>query len=127
MDLPHQRQRYREQISTNINEDDPLEAYDNFVQWTLKNYAENDPQSGLIQLLEEATLKFKDDPSYKTDLRYLKLWSLYARRVKNPASIYASLLSGGIGTTYSLLYEEYANVLEQSGQWVCSLSTHEYL
>jgi checkpoint serine/threonine-protein kinase len=122
MDLPHQRQRYREQISTDINEDDPLEAYDNFVQWTLKNYAENDPQSGLVQLLEEATQKFKDDPSYKTDLRYLKLWSLYARRVKNPASIYASLLSGGIGTTYSLLYEEYANVLEQSGQWVSSLS-----
>jgi checkpoint serine/threonine-protein kinase len=113
--LSRQRQQYRDRILSNVNEDDPLAVYDQFVQWTLKNYAENDPDSGLRELLEEATRKFKDDPSYKTDLRYLKLWSLYARKVESPATIYAFLLANEIGTNYSLLYEEYADVLEQAG------------
>jgi checkpoint serine/threonine-protein kinase len=113
--LSRQRQQFRDQISANVNEDDPLDAYDQFVQWTLQNYGEDDPESGLVDLLEDATRKFKDDSSYKTDLRYLKLWTLYARKVDDPATIYAFLLASGIGTTYSLLYEEYANTLEQSG------------
>ncbi|KXN84755.1 Checkpoint serine/threonine-protein kinase bub1 [Leucoagaricus sp. SymC.cos] len=114
-----QRQQFRKQLDTAIEEEeDPLAVYHQFVQWTIKNYGENDPKSGLIQLLEEATRKFKNDPSYKTDLRYLKLWTLYAKHCERHGalSIYKYLMTNEVGVSYSLLYEEYANALELEGR-----------
>jgi checkpoint serine/threonine-protein kinase len=104
------------------DEDDPLAAYHQFVQWTIKNYGENNPKSGLKDLLMEATSQFKDDQLYKTDLRYLKLWALYARQMDKAGAlaIYASLDALGIGTSYSALYEDYANLLEGDGRYVTS-------
>ena len=122
--LNRERQRLRAQISTALNEDDdPLAVYDQFVRWTIKNYGENDPESGLLELLDEATREFKDDGTYKTDLRYLKLWSLYARQVEPHAaiSVYAFLVANEIGTRYSVLYEEYASILEAEGRWAAAV------
>jgi checkpoint serine/threonine-protein kinase len=104
--------------------DDPLAAYHQFVQWTIKNYGESNPKSGLKDLLMEATLQFKDDPLYKADLRYLKLWALYARQVDkaDALAIYASLVANDIGTSYSALYEDYANLLEGGGRYVTTSS-----
>jgi checkpoint serine/threonine-protein kinase len=119
--LEHEKQDFRNKLSTAINdEDDPLAVYDQFVQWTLKTYGENDPNSGLTELLEQATREFKEDPLYKTDLRYLKLWSLYAKQVErsDAIAIYAYLVSNEIGTSYSVLYEEYATLLEEDGRCV---------
>lgn len=116
-----ERQIFRTQLETAVNEeDDPLAVYNQFVQWTIKNYGESDPDSGLLELLEQATREFKEDPVYKTDLRYLKLWSLYARQVERTAAIdiYADLLSNDIGISYSALYEEYAALLEADGRRV---------
>lgn len=114
-----ERQKYRVRLATALTEeDDPLAAYHQFVQWTIKNYGENNPRSGLKDLLKEATTQFKDDPLYKTDLRYLKLWALYARQGDRAGalSIYASLLASDIGTSYSALYEDYASLLESDGR-----------
>ncbi len=114
-----QRQQYRKQLDTALDEeDDPLSVYHQFVQWTIKNYAEDDKKSGLLELLEEATRKFKNDPLYKADLRYLKLWTLYAKRCERHGalSIYKYLMTSEIGASYSLLYEEYANALEMEGR-----------
>lgn len=119
-----ERQQHRAQLATALNEeDDPLAVYHTFVQWTIKNYGEDDPKSGLMELLEDATRQFKEDPVYKTDLRYLKLWSLYARQVdrEEAIEIYAYLLDRGIGISYSVLYEEYATLLEQDERCVRSL------
>lgn len=121
-----ERQNFRAQLETAINEeDDPLAVYNQFVQWTVKNYGENDPDSGLLELLEQVTREFKEDPVYKTDLRYLKLWSLYARQVERTAAIdiYADLLSNDIGISYSALYEEYAALLEADGRCVKEMFT----
>lgn len=120
--LELQKQEFRAKLASAINdEDDPLAVYDQFVQWTLKTYGENDPNSGLSELLEQATKEFKEDPLYKTDLRYLKLWSLHARQVDRCDAIatYAYLVSNDIGTSYSALYEEYATLLETDGR--CAL------
>lgn len=114
-----QRQQYRKQLDTALDEeDDPLAVYHQFVQWTIKSYGENDKKSGLLELLEEATRKFKNDPLYKADLRYLKLWTLYAKRCERHGalSIYKYLMTSEIGVSYSLLYEEYANALEMEGR-----------
>jgi checkpoint serine/threonine-protein kinase len=123
--LELQKQEFRNKIATASNdEDDPLAIYDQFVQWTLKTYGENNPNSGLPELLDQATREFKEDPLYKTDLRYLKLWSLYARQVERSSAmaIYAYLVSNEIGTSYSVLYEEYATLLEADGR--CAMHTY---
>ncbi|XP_006459521.1 hypothetical protein AGABI2DRAFT_201858 [Agaricus bisporus var. bisporus H97] len=113
------RQQYRKQLDTAlVKERDPLGVYHQFVQWTIKSYGETDKSSGLIQLLEEATRKFKDDPLYKADQRYLELWTLYAKHSgrHSALSVYKYLMINEIGISYSLLYEEYANALELEGR-----------
>ncbi|KII90027.1 hypothetical protein PLICRDRAFT_53147 [Plicaturopsis crispa FD-325 SS-3] len=116
-ELAKEKEYYREQISNLLeDDDDPLTPYDRFIQWTVKNYAKDDPESGLLELLEETTRKFKDDEGYKGDLRYLKLWLLYAQQVEKPSTVYAFLIENKIGLVFSLLYEEYADVLEKEGR-----------
>ncbi|KZT53512.1 hypothetical protein CALCODRAFT_486276 [Calocera cornea HHB12733] len=96
--------------------DDPLEPYVKFVKWTIDNYpAGQTAESGIIPLVERTARRFKDDPRYKSDLRYLKVWVAYATYVQDPIVIYQHLLANEIGTHYALLYEEYANALERTG------------
>ena len=118
-----ERQKYKSKLITALNEeDDPLAVYHQFVQWTIKNYGEADPNSGLVDLLKDATMQFKEDELYKTDLRYLKMWALYARQAKHRSEaigIYADLVASDIGTSYSALYEDYAGLLEGDGRYVC--------
>lgn len=119
--LQKQRQKYRKLAANALTEaDDPLAVYQEFIQWTLENYADRDPESGLVELLEEATRAFKTDPLVKNDVRYLKIWSLYAQQMDRPGAIgiYAYLVANDIGISYAALYEEYANLLEQDGRCV---------
>ncbi|KAG6879877.1 hypothetical protein C0992_010230 [Termitomyces sp. T32_za158] len=113
-----ERQNFKRKLAAAINEeDDPLSVYVEFVEWTMKNCGE-DPNSGLKELLVQATKAFMNDPIYKTDLRYLKLWTLYAGQVDraNAIDIYANLLASEIGTSFALLYEGYATLLEVEGR-----------
>lgn len=120
--LEQERAAYRASIAEALEEDeDPLAAYDDFIKWTLRTFSENDHTSGLIQLLEETTRKFKDDARYSGDLRYLKLWCTYAKMVEKPALVYAYLLKREIGSVYAQLWEEYALALEKEGRCVTRL------
>ncbi|THH33189.1 hypothetical protein EUX98_g969 [Antrodiella citrinella] len=116
--LDKTRDKYRSQVAISLQEDeDPLAAYVNFIQWTLDNYpGQLISRSGLLELLEETTRQFKDDDAYRGDLRYLKLWSSYASLVEDPAEVYAFLLRNGIGTVYAHVYEEYALALIAGGR-----------
>ncbi len=116
--------RQRSQIASEIDEaDDPLALYDRFVKWIFDEYPrEHLPSSGLIEQLEEATRRFKDDSSYKGDLRYLKLWTLYASLADKPSVVYKFILTNGIGTVYALLFEDYALTLERDGRCVHNLT-----
>jgi checkpoint serine/threonine-protein kinase len=115
--LEQERAEYRASIAEALDEDeDPLAAYDDFIKWTSRAFSENDPTSGLIQLLEEATRRFKDDERYNGDLRYLKLWCSYAKMVEKPSAVYAYLVKKEIGCVYGLLWEEYALALEKEGR-----------
>ncbi|KAI0058178.1 hypothetical protein BV25DRAFT_1811268 [Artomyces pyxidatus] len=108
----------RAQITAEIDEaDDPLALYDQFVKWTFDKYPQEYlASSGLLELVEEATRRYKDDSSYRSDLRYLKLWSLYASLVDKPVTVFKFVLAREIGTVYALLYEEYALTLERDGR-----------
>ncbi|KAF9223415.1 hypothetical protein BS17DRAFT_781831 [Gyrodon lividus] len=115
--LQQERAEYRTSIAEALEEDeDPLAAYDDFIKWTSRTFPENDPASGLIQLLDEATRRFKDDERYSGDLRYLKLWCSYAKLVEKPSAVYAYLVKKEIGCVYGLLWEEYAYALEKEGR-----------
>jgi checkpoint serine/threonine-protein kinase len=108
------------------NDDDPLAAFVRFVDWTVDNYPQGEcVESGLLELLELATRTFADSPLYKNDMRYLKLWILYASIVDHSAKIYAYLNANEIGTGYALFYEEYCNALERCGQYVHSTRAAE--
>ncbi|KAH7925451.1 hypothetical protein BV22DRAFT_1064941 [Leucogyrophana mollusca] len=113
------RHRLNVQIALEDEDDDPLEAYSRFVHWTLDNYPQGQSaESGLLELLEEATRVLKDDRNgkWRGELKYLKLWVLYASFVEKPAVIYKFLLANDIGTEHALLYEEHAVVLERAGR-----------
>ncbi|KJA14717.1 hypothetical protein HYPSUDRAFT_208497 [Hypholoma sublateritium FD-334 SS-4] len=117
-DKERERQRLTDKLASDLNEEDPLADYFRLIQWTIKNYGENDPGSGLQDLLKDATTRFKEDDLYKNDLRYLKIWALHARQLDKPSAMaaYAYLVEKGIGTSYSAMYEDYANLLEGNGR-----------
>lgn len=113
------RLRINVELALDDEEGDPLEAYCRLVYWTVENYPQGPSvESGLIELLEEATRVLKDDRDgeWRGDLKYLKLWLLYASFVEKPTIIYRFLVANEIGTEFALLYEEYAAVLERDGR-----------
>jgi len=122
--LSRKRAQFRLQVVQaleDVEEDDetadPLDVYSRFVAWTLESYPQGQSaDSGLLELLEEATRRLKDMEVYKQDSRYLKLWILYAGYVDKPSIIYSYLLANDIGTDNAQLYEEYALVLERDGR-----------
>ncbi|KAL1949464.1 hypothetical protein VTO73DRAFT_8345 [Trametes versicolor] len=116
--LSKEREKYREGLARALTEDaDPLAAYIEFVKWTVDAYKGHLALSGLLELLDEATRYFVDDAAYKADLRYLKLWLLYAKHVEDPTVIYAFVLSRDIGRIYAQTYQEYALALHTRGKW----------
>ncbi|KAK7462703.1 protein kinase [Stygiomarasmius scandens] len=113
------RLRLNVEIALEDEDDDPLEAYCALVYWTLENYPQgHSAESGLLELLEEATRILKDDRSgkWRGEMKYLKLWMLYASFVEKPVIIYRFLIANDIGTDFGILYEEFAAVLERDGR-----------
>jgi hypothetical protein len=116
LDSSHTEPDDHDSHSTHIS---PLEAYQTFVTWTLENYPQgHSAESGLLELLEEATrvLKDQDNGVFRGELKYLKLWILYANFVEKPVTVYRFLLANDIGTRWGLFYEEFALALERAGK-----------
>ncbi|KAG6865947.1 hypothetical protein C0991_010202 [Blastosporella zonata] len=120
LSVTRNRLRINVELALDDEEDgDPLDAYCRLVYWTVENYPQGPSvESGLLELLEEATRVLKDDRGgqWRGELKYLKLWLLYASFVERPTLIYRFLIANEIGTDFALLYEEYAAVLERDGR-----------
>jgi hypothetical protein len=115
------RLRMNIQVALSDEDDDALEAYCQLVNWTMDHYPEgNSAESGLLELLEEATRVLKDhrDGKWRKETKYLKLWLLYAGYVDKPVIVYKFLLANDIGTEHALFYEEFSAVLERDKRWV---------
>ncbi|THH23190.1 hypothetical protein EUX98_g7987 [Antrodiella citrinella] len=113
------RHRINVEVALEDEDDDPLEAYCRFVEWTVESYPQgHSAESGLLELLEEATrvLKSDRDGKWKDDIRYLKLWVLYASYVEKPAVVFKFCMVNEIGTTHAQLYEEFALALEKASR-----------
>ncbi|CAA7267225.1 unnamed protein product [Cyclocybe aegerita] len=119
LSVTRNRLRVNVELALEDEDGDPLEAYCRLVYWTVENYPQgHSAESGLLELLEEATRVLKDDRNgeWRSDLKYLKLWLLYASYVEKPTVIYKFLIANDIGTEFALLYEEHAAVLERDGR-----------
>ena len=124
------RLRINVELALEDEESDSLEAYCRLVYWTVENYPQgHTAESGLLELLEEATRTLKDDRNgkWRGDIKYLKLWLLYASYVEKPTIIYKFLIANDIGTDFSLLYEEHAAVLERDGRLVSVYHFPEFI
>ncbi|KAL1702271.1 hypothetical protein EV121DRAFT_262277 [Schizophyllum commune] len=110
--------RLREGLASPDGALDPIGVYDDFVKWTTSNYDERDANSGLKEILAEATEKFKNDDIAKVDMRYVKFWRSYARLQPRAEAIttYERMMSHGIGTVFSPVYQEAAVLYEQDGR-----------
>lgn len=104
---------FQEQINDLDEQDDPLQTYVEYIEWTIQMYPQGQSvDSNLIGLLKEATNKFRNDRRYKHDLRYLKIWVEYSSWVREPKEIFMYLIKQDIGQTHTLFYEEYARYFE---------------
>ncbi|KAI5122094.1 hypothetical protein M0805_002216 [Coniferiporia weirii] len=94
-----------------------LDAYVRLVTWTVEHYPRGQSaESGILELLEEATRVMRHSAFAKADARYLNLWVRYSGYVDRPEIIFEFLLANEIGTGWAKLYEEYAIVLEKSNR-----------
>jgi len=112
--------QYRDRIDTIkdddfMNDDDPVDLYCQYVGWIMNSYPSgSSSESGLITVLEEATRRFSDEPVYKNDKRYVRLWIEYANIVEQSERVYAFMLANDIGSLWPHVYEEYALILERN-------------
>jgi spindle assembly checkpoint component MAD3 len=121
------RLRINVELALEDEEDDPLEAYCRLVNWTVENYPQgHSAESALLELLEEATRVLKDnrDGRWRGEIKYLKLWLLYASFVEKPTIIYSFLIANEIGTAFAILYEELAAVMERDGRCADPVSSN---
>lgn len=112
------QQEFEEELKTARDEDDPLEVWLRYINWTVAAFPSgHSAESGLLQLLERATKEFANDSDYKNDPRYLRLWIQYAKDFSDaPREIFAYLTRHDIGQKRALFYEEYAALLESTGR-----------
>jgi len=119
MQLTRQREAYKQEVKAALQGADPLtllNAYDQFINWTIESYPQGDSaESGIVELIEEATrlLKERHSPSINQNETYLRMWLLYADYIERPLIVYAFLLTNEIGTEHSAFYESYADDLER--------------
>lgn len=53
--------------------DDPLAPHFDYIKWLEQIYLKHGPESNILLLLEETVQKFKDNPKYKQDSRFVQI------------------------------------------------------
>ncbi|WWC72267.1 uncharacterized protein I206_106229 [Kwoniella pini CBS 10737] len=93
---------------------DVLDVYNKYILFVVQHHPSSDTH--LLPLLETSTRRFVNDARYTQDVRYLKLWVMYARQIERREEIWSFLESRDIGTRHSVFYEEWAGALEGLGR-----------
>ncbi|WRT69974.1 uncharacterized protein IL334_006965 [Kwoniella shivajii] len=93
---------------------DVLDVYNKYILFVVQHHPSSDTH--LLPLLETTTRRFVNDARYTQDVRYLKLWVMYARQIERREEIWSFLESRDIGTKHSVFYEEWASALEGLGR-----------
>ncbi|KAK1304340.1 3-phosphoinositide-dependent protein kinase 1 [Acorus calamus] len=82
--------------------------------------------SRLEELLGDCIRTFMDSDLYRDDVRFLKIWILYADVTQDAEKVYLEMEDKQIGISHSLLYEAFAFLMESKGNLVEALSGRKY-
>ncbi|KAA8492716.1 putative inactive serine/threonine-protein kinase bub1 [Porphyridium purpureum] len=93
-----------------------LAIWREYIKWSQDEHPAGDIAT--IKLLERCTKYFAHDAQVANDIRYLRIWILYADLASpDPSDIFAYMYSNQIGLDLALFYEAYAIVLEKKRQY----------
>jgi hypothetical protein len=79
----------------------------------------------LKPILEYVINSLSADEKYKNDLRYLKLWCIYADISDDPHFIFTHMQQQCIGQNYALFYECWAMVLETINDYAGAMEVYQ--
>eukprot|EP01113_Clastostelium_recurvatum_P026652 TRINITY_DN3198_c0_g1_i3.p1 TRINITY_DN3198_c0_g1~~TRINITY_DN3198_c0_g1_i3.p1 ORF type:complete len:1237 (+),score=310.06 TRINITY_DN3198_c0_g1_i3:59-3712(+) len=109
--IEEQRRLYEAALHNN-NDDDKLMMWINYITWAQQTFPAEQNQQ-VLPLLQRCTTELEENPMYQNDIRYLKIWVVYAGLVHDPVDIFTHLEEKRIGQAIGLLYEAWASVLEE--------------
>ncbi|KAL5730430.1 non-specific serine/threonine protein kinase [Ranunculus cassubicifolius] len=106
-------------ISTFNSIDDPLLPHLRSVKDALDKLKSNKNDRELLDsLLENCIMNFKDNQRYQNDVRFLKIWILYADSIQDFKTVYETLEEKSMCLEHALLYVYYAVYLIAKGDLV---------
>ncbi|KAF3782349.1 Mitotic checkpoint serine/threonine-protein kinase [Nymphaea thermarum] len=99
--------------------DDPIQPWLSLIEKYVHDFrkSKGSNSSQLIRILEEAISRFQQVDRYLGDIRFLKIWVIYADVIEDFKKVYEMMNKKGIGKGHSFLYEAYAVHLELMGRW----------
>ena len=119
------RNEYEARLAAD-DSDDPLQDFVDYIAWIQAHYPLGESrESGLLRVLEQCTLCFRDTPYYRDDPRYLKVWLAYATFSPLLKDIFVYMAKKSIGMHLALYYEEFAKYLELHGQLADAREVYE--
>ena len=88
-----------------------------YIKWTQETFPAGGHKAELLPILEMCTRQFQDNPEYKNDIRYLRVWIQYADCVPDPSDIFVFLKQKNIGQEHALFFIAHATFLELKGSF----------
>ncbi|MEQ2238051.1 hypothetical protein ILYODFUR_029372 [Ilyodon furcidens] len=103
-----------EESLTSYSGDDPLDAWDKFVDF-LEQRLPMEGSSEMSLVFDALVLKFLNVDRYANDIRYINYCIRCASYYSDPIALYTHIFSKGVGTRTAALYVAWAQQFEQRG------------
>lgn len=105
--------------------DDPLEKWVEYIKWTRDNFASGGKTSELLPLLEKCTREFHQSEQYRDDIRYLRVWIMYADSLPDPSDVFSYMMDHNIGQVHALFFIAYATFCELTRNYALADSIYQ--
>ena len=119
-----QRVRFVEAIERYTG-DDPLEKWVEYIKWTKDTFVSGGKTSELLPLLEKCTREFHQSDQYRNDIRYLRVWIMYADCLPDPSDVFSYMMDHNIGQVHALFFIAYATFCELTRNYALADSTYQ--
>ena len=119
-----QRVRFVEAIE-GYTGDDPLEKWVEYIKWTKDTFVSGGKTSELLPLLEKCTREFHQSDQYRNDIRYLRVWIMYADCLPDPSDVFSYMMDHNIGQGHALFFIAYATFCELTRNYALADSTYQ--
>ncbi|PRT54811.1 Checkpoint serine/threonine-protein kinase BUB1 [Wickerhamiella sorbophila] len=96
--------------------DDPIQLYIERID-ALHIFSTEVAKTLLKKTLVDGTLRFRQNPVYENNVKYLRLWLEFAKLASDPVLVFKYIAQKRIASKLALFYEEYAKLL-CSKNWI---------